>query len=145
MTSDADVTFLAADYGFDLVHQGPLALAVTLGGRLVSTKATLRAPDLGFEGRGSFDAAVPAVGAVLTLHPFPVPLLSSLAVVGRVSGLSIGDRGTVYDVDGGAEWAPLPFLSLRVGYRFLHGEGQQGGDRAKFDLSGPYLGATLAF
>lgn len=143
--SDFEARVFGADYGFDLVHAGPIALGLTLGARVLDFDARLRAPDLAFASEVSVTAVVPAVGAVLIAHPVPVGPLAALAVVVRLSGLSIGDRGEFFDVDAGAEWLPLPFLAVRVGYRLVHGRGEEDDDRAKFDLTGPYAGLTLSF
>lgn len=145
VVSEFDARVLAADYGYDVVRLEALALAVTLGARIVDADAKLTAPDRGFSAEASFQGVVPAVGLAVVAHPAPIPPFSSLALVFRLSGLTIGDRGEFFDLEGAAEWLPLPNLALRAGYRFVHGKGKEGGDRAKFDLSGPYVGATLSF
>ncbi|MGH7268261.1 MAG: hypothetical protein ACREMB_25865 [Candidatus Rokuibacteriota bacterium] len=143
--SEFDATVAGADYGFDVVQTGPLALGLTLGARVVDAEARLRAPELGFDSESEVRAVVPAVGAFLVAHPAPVPPFSSLALTLRVSGFTIGDRGEYLDVEGAAEWLPIPVLALRVGYRFVHGKGEEDDDRGEFDLAGPYVGLTLAF
>jgi hypothetical protein len=143
--SDFDVTVFSADYGFDLVHTPPFALALTVGVRFVSADARLKAPSLGLDQKASFDGAVPALGLLITAHPFPVPPFSSLSLYGRASGMTIGDRGSYFDVEAGVEWLPIPVLAVRGGYRYVHGEGEDGGDRAEFTLSGPFVGLTLSF
>jgi hypothetical protein len=143
--SEFEATVAGADYGFDVVHTGPLALGLTLGGRLVDAEARLRAPELAFESQSEVRAVVPAVGAFLVAHPAPVPPFSSLALTLRVSGFTIGDRGEYLDIEAAAEWLPIPVLALRAGYRFVHGKGEEGDDRGEFDLAGPYVGLTLAF
>lgn len=145
VTSEFDALIVALDYGYDLFRTEPLAVTATLGARIVDAEARLTAPELGFAGEASFQGVVPAVGILLVAHPVPVPPLSSLALTLRVSGLTIGDRGSYFDVDGAVEWLPVPTLALRAGYRFVHGRGEEGGDRAEFDLSGPYVGLTFAF
>lgn len=145
VTSEFDALIVALDYGYDLFRTEPLAVTATLGARLVDAEARLTAPELGFAGEASFQGVVPAVGVLLVAHPVQIPPLSSLAVTLRVSGLTIGERGSYFDVDGAVEWLPLPTLALRAGYRFIHGRGEEGGDRAEFDLSGPYVGLTFAF
>jgi hypothetical protein len=79
------------------------------------------------------------------LHPFPVPILKSLALSGRLTGGTIGDAGSFIDADGGVEWLPIPVLALRIGYRYFHAEGENDGDEAEVDLSGPYASVTLSF
>lgn len=146
VTSEADAAFFGADYGFDVVHTDAAALGLTLGARFLSAQASIRAPLLGIEGTGELELALPAVGVNVILHPFPpVPLLRSLALVGRLAGGTIGDAGSFIDVDGGLEWLPIPVLALRIGYRYFHGEGEEGRQEAEIDLSGPYVSVTLAF
>jgi hypothetical protein len=143
--SEADVLFGGADYGFDLVHNEIIAIGLTLGVRAVSAKATIEAPQLNQKGEGELQAALPAIGIVGILHPFPVPILKSLALSARLSGGTIGDAGSFIDVDGGIEWLPIPVLALRIGYRYFHAEGENDGDEAEVDLSGPYASVTLTF
>jgi hypothetical protein len=146
VTSEADAAFFGADYGFDLVHTEALALGLTLGARFLTVEASIQAPLLGLEGKGELQSALPAVGLNVILHPFPpVPFLKSLALVARLAGGTIGDGGSFIDVDGGLEWLPIPVLAIRIGYRYFHGQGEDGGQEAEIDLSGPYAGLTLAF
>lgn len=144
VTSEADATFFGADYGFDLVQTGVVALGLAAGVRFLSAEASIRAPIFGVEGQGELESALPAVGVNLILHPIPLPLLKSLALVGRLSGGTIGDEVSFIDVDGGLEWLPIPVLAIRIGYRYFHGEGEDGQQQAETDLSGPYVSATLA-
>ncbi len=145
VTSEADVVFFGADYGFDLVHTDAVALNLTLGVRFVSADASIQAPLLGLEGKGEFSTAMPAVGLGVIVHPFPVPLLASLALAARVAGGTIGDEGSFIDAEAGLEWLPIPILALRVGYRYFWGKGEKDRDEAEFTLMGPYVSATLTF
>jgi hypothetical protein len=146
VTSEADVVFFGADYGFDLVHTEAAALGLTLGARFLSATASIDTPIPGVEGKGELESALPAIGVNFILHPFPpVPLLKSLALVARLAGGTIGDGGSFVDVDGGLEWLPIPLLAIRVGYRYFHGRGEDSGKEAEVDLSGPYASLTLAF
>ena len=145
ITSEADVLFAGADYGYDLVHTEQVAIGLTLGIRYVSAEASIKAPLLNQEGKGELQAPLPALGLVIVVHPIPVPLFSSLALTARLSGGTIGERGSFIDADAGIEWLPIPVLALRLGYRYFHGQGEEGGDEAKIDLSGPYASVTIAF
>jgi hypothetical protein len=144
VTSEADVAFAGLDYGFDVVHTGQAALGLNIGVRFVGAEASIEAPLVG-EAKGEFETALPALGLVVILHPFPVPLLSSLALSGRISGGTIGDGGTFIDAEGGVEWLPIPLLAIRVGYRYFHAEGERDRDEANVDLYGPYASLTLSF
>ena len=143
--SEADVVFGGADYGFDLVHTEIIAIGLTLGVRAVSAKATIESPLLNQKGEGELQVALPAIGIVGILHPFPIPILKSLALSARLTGGTIGDAGTFIDADGGVEWLPIPLLALRLGYRYFHAEGENDGDEAEVDLGGPYASVTLSF
>jgi hypothetical protein len=145
ITSEADVVFVGVDYGYDLVHTAQGALGLTLGIRFVSAEASIKAPALNQEGKGELQAALPALGLMVVLHPIPAPPFSSLALTARLSGGTIGDRGSFIDADAGIEWLPIPLLAIRVGYRYFHGQGEDGGDEADIDLRGPYASLTLAF
>lgn len=145
ITSEADVLFAGAEYGYDLLHTEQAAIGLTLGIRYVSAEASIKAPLLNQEGKGELQAPLPAVGLVIVVHPIPAPLFSSLALTARLSGGTIGERGSFIDADAGIEWLPIPVLALRIGYRYFHGEGEDGGDEAKIDLSGPYASVTLTF
>jgi hypothetical protein len=145
VTSEAEAQVVGLDYGFDFVHTGLVSLGFTLGARYVATEASIQAVDLGLSGRGEYEVGMPAVGLTLVVHPFPAPVLSSLAVTGRASGGTIGDAGRFIDVDAGIEWLPFPLLSVRAGYRYFQGRGEDSGDEVDFDLSGPYVGLTLTF
>ena len=144
VSSEVDVAFGGLDYGFDVVHTPPAALGLTIGVRFIGAEAKVEAPFVG-EAKGEIGTALPSLGLVLILHPFPVPLLSSLALSGRVSGGTIGDGGTFIDAEGGVEWLPIPLLAIRVGYRYFHAEGERDRDEAKVDLYGPYASLTLSF
>jgi hypothetical protein len=145
VTSEADVVVFGADYGFDLVHNEAVALNLTLGARFVGAEASIRAASLGLEGQGELGTAMPAVGLGVIIHPFPIPLLASLALAARVAGGTIGDEGSFIDAEAGLEWLPIPILALRVGYRYFWGKGEKDRDEAEITLMGPYVSATLTF
>lgn len=145
VSSEASATFFGADYGFDLVHNDLMGLGLTLGARFVSTEAKLTAVSLGIHGLGEVDALMPAIGVKLVMHPLPVPLLASLALVGRLVGGYLPDIGQFVDAEEGVEWLPIPVLALRAGYRYFHASGEDGNNEAQITLSGPYVSVTLAF
>jgi hypothetical protein len=63
------------------------------------------------KGEGEPQVALPAIGIVGSLHPFPVPILKSLALSARLTGGTIGDAGSFIDADGGVEWLPKSLCS----------------------------------
>ena len=105
--------------------------------------------DRGAAPRSGGQGGVPgsAAGRGAGLRPASLP--GAPVLVARpdrqLSGGTIGEQGSFIDADGGIEWLPIPILALRVGYRYFHGEGEDGGDEAKIDLSGPYASLTFTF
>ena len=62
----------------------------------------------------------------------------------RASGM-IYSGNHLYDVDAYASFAPLPFVRIQGGYRYIDLKIDQDGTLASFKLRGPYLGAQLSF
>jgi outer membrane protein len=84
----------------------------------------------------------------------PIPMVGAAAGVGflkdmvrvdaRASGM-IYSGNHLYDVDAYASFAPLPFVRIQGGYRYIDLKIDQDDTLASFKLNGPYLGAQLSF
>jgi outer membrane protein len=84
----------------------------------------------------------------------PIPMLGAAAGVGfikdmirvdvRASGIAYSGNH-LYDVDAYASFAPLPFVRIQGGYRYIELEIDEDDTLASFKLSGPYLGGQLSF
>jgi outer membrane protein len=84
----------------------------------------------------------------------PIPMLGAAAGVGfikdmirvdvRASGIAYSGNH-LYDVDAYASFAPLPFVRIQGGYRYIDLEIDEDDTLASFKLSGPYLGGQLSF
>jgi outer membrane protein len=84
----------------------------------------------------------------------PIPMLGAAAGIGfikdmirvdaRASGIAYSGNH-LYDVDAYASFAPLPFVRIQGGYRYIDLEIDEDDTLASFKLSGPYLGAQLSF
>jgi outer membrane protein len=84
----------------------------------------------------------------------PVPMVGAAAGVGflkdmvrvdaRASGIAYSGNH-LYEVDAYASFAPLPFVRIQGGYRYIDLEIDESDVLASFKLSGPYLGAQLSF
>ncbi len=84
----------------------------------------------------------------------PIPMLGAAAGVGflkdmvrvdaRASGIAYSGNH-LYDADAYASFAPLPFVRIQGGYRYIDLKIDKDGTLASFRLKGPYVGAQLSF
>jgi outer membrane protein len=84
----------------------------------------------------------------------PIPMIGAAAGVGflkdmvrvdaRASGIAYSGNH-LYEVDAYASFAPLPFVRIQGGYRYIDLKIDESDVLASFTLSGPYLGAQLSF
>jgi len=93
-------------------------------------------------------------GAVIKDFKAPIPMVGAAAGVGflkdmvRVDARAAGivySGNHLYDADAYASFAPLPFVRIQGGYRYIDLEIDKDGTLASFKLKGPYLGAQLSF
>ena len=93
-------------------------------------------------------------GATLKDFKAPIPMVGAAAGVGflkdmvrvdaRAAGIAYSGNH-LYDVDAYASFAPLPFVRIQGGYRYIDLKIDKDDTLASFKLSGPYLGAQLSF
>lgn len=84
----------------------------------------------------------------------PIPMLGAAAGVGflkdmvrvdaRAAGIAYSGNH-LYDADAYASFAPLPFVRIQGGYRYIDLKIDKDDTLASFKLKGPYLGAQLSF
>ena len=84
----------------------------------------------------------------------PIPMIGAAAGVGflkdmvRVDARAAGiayPGNHLYDADAYASFAPLPFVRIQGGYRYVDLKIDRDDTLVSFKLSGPYLGAQLSF
>lgn len=84
----------------------------------------------------------------------PIPMVGAAAGVGflkdmvrvdaRAAGIAYSGNH-LYDADAYASFAPLPFVRIQGGYRYIDLKIDKDDTLASFKLSGPYVGAQLSF
>ena len=84
----------------------------------------------------------------------PIPMVGAAAGVGflkdmvrvdaRAAGIAYSGNH-LYDVDAYASFAPLPFVRIQGGYRYIDLKIDRDDTLASFKLKGPYVGAQLSF
>ena len=93
-------------------------------------------------------------GATLKDFKAPIPMVGAAAGAGflkdmvrvdaRAAGIAYSGNH-LYDADAHASFAPLPFVRIQGGYRYIDLKIDRDGTLASFKLKGPYLGAQLSF
>ncbi len=84
----------------------------------------------------------------------PIPMIGAAAGVGFLKDMvRVDSRAAwiaysgnhLYDADAYASFAPLPFIRIQGGYRYIDLKIDKDDTLASFKLSGPYVGAQLSF
>jgi hypothetical protein len=83
---------------------------------------------------------LPTLGLALDLTIYP-----KVHLFAEVSGLPAGDLGHIVDAEAGLRYSLLPIVTLSAGYRLFDMRVEDGDDRAKLRLYGPFVGASLRF
>lgn len=134
LDGEVQYDFLRPDVGIAGFNIG-LLLKV----KYVDGKIELRSVSQGATSK-DFKTPIPMVGAAAGAGF----LKDMVRVDARVSGIAYS--GThLYDVDAYASFAPLPFVRIQGGYRYIDLKIDEDDTLASFKLNGPYLGGQLSF
>jgi outer membrane protein len=87
-----------------------------------------------------FKAPIPMVGAAVGVGF----LKDMVRVDARAAGITYSGNH-LFEADAYASFAPLPFVRIQGGYRYIDLEIDKDGTLVSFRLKGPYLGAQLSF
>jgi len=87
-----------------------------------------------------FKAPIPMVGAAAGIGF----LKDMLRVDARAAGIAYSGNH-LFDADAYASFAPLPFVRVQGGYRYIDLKIDHNDTLASFKLSGPYVGAQVSF
>ena len=141
--SSLDMKMLDGEVQFDLLRPdvgiAGFNIGLILKVKYVDGKVELRSVSQGTTLK-DFKAPIPMVG-VAAGAGF---LKDLIRVDARASGMTYSGNH-LYDVDAYASFAPLPFLRIQGGYRYIDLKIDKDGTLASFKLKGPYLGAQLSF
>ena len=141
--SSLDMKMLDADLQFDFLRPDIGVAGFNLG-LLLKVKYV----------DGEVELRSVSQGAVVKDFNAPIPMLGAAAGVGflkdmvridaRAAGIAYSGNH-LYDVDAYASFAPLPFVRIQGGYRYIDLKIDEDDTLASFKLSGPYVGAQLSF
>lgn len=140
--SRLDVSMLDAELQVDILRPDLVAANFSLGlvGKVkyVDGKVELRSAAL--TERRDFKAPIPMVGLAAGAGLLGNMLRADV----RVTGMAYSGNH-LYEADAFATFAPIPFVRVQGGYRFVDLEVDEDDIVAELDLKGPYVGVQLSF
>ncbi|MHB1024568.1 MAG: porin family protein [Desulfobacteria bacterium] len=140
--SSLDMKMLDGDVQFDFLRPdigiAGFNLGLILKVKYVDGKVELR--DSTTTETKDFKAPIPMIGAAAGIGF----LKDMVRVDARATGIAYSGNH-LYDADAYASFAPLPFVRIQGGYRYIDLKIDKDGTLASFKLKGPYVGAQLSF
>jgi hypothetical protein len=127
------------EFEWDIFHGEKGYLGLLIGVKAFDGTTVLVAPELGIREVEGIQVPAPVLGLTSRIYA------GHVSVSAEVSGLSIGDRGNLYELDLGAHVDVVNHLGVGVGFRLLSMHGKNDRDLIDFKLSGVYLGADVNF
>jgi hypothetical protein len=128
----------SAEYQLDLVQSGSGYLGLLLGVQYLDVDSVIVQPEEGERRTGTQRAPVPVLGASGRIYA------SRISISGEISGLTIGSRGTLYDVQAMARFHITDRLAVGGGYRLLSVRGEDGEDFLRLRDEGFRFGVELS-
>jgi len=126
------------DYEFDALKGGWGYLGLLIGARFLDVDAVIVQPDEARRETGTLRAPIPVLGVSGRAYA------GRLSVSGEVSGLTIGSRGTYYDVEGFARYHFTERLAVGGGYRFFSVRGEDDPEFIHLQQSGARFSVELS-
>lgn len=143
VVSKLDMKMLDGELQFDLLRPDVGVVNFNLGlivkVKYVDGKVELRSA-LQPATTKDFKAPVPMVGVAAGVGA----LKDMVRMDARVAGIAYSGNH-LFDADACASFAPLPFVRIQGGYRYIDLKIDEDDALASFKLSGPYVGAQVSF
>lgn len=130
--------YYSAAYEYDFVRGPRGFLGATLGAKVIDLDATLVSPDQGRREQDTLRAPVPAVGLVTRAYA------GRLSVEGELSGMTLGDKGTLVDFDVAARIHLSDRLAASGGYRYLSIKAEDDRDFGDIRIRGWHFGLEIS-
>lgn len=143
LETDLDLDYARVGVGWLFRVSEEFRIGPMLEIKAVRAEAGLQAGILGLQlvsASESEEAAFVSIGAAVDYKP--IPTLHLVAEAGYSPGL---DYGEMIDAEVGIKFSPVKVFNIFAGYRLITLDLEHEDDTLDFDLSGPYLGASLSF
>jgi hypothetical protein len=130
--------YYSASYEWDFMRGPRGFLGVTLGAKVIDLDATLVAPEQSAREQDTLRAPVPAVGLVTRAYT------GRVSVEGEISGMTLGDRGTLIDFDLATRVHVSDRLGIGGGYRYLSIKAKDDRDFGDIRIRGWHFGLEIS-
>lgn len=130
--------YFSADFEWDFVRNQHGFLGAVIGAKMFDLDSVVAAPNQGIRETDELTIPIPVIGIAGRGY------LGRLSLGGEITGLSVGERGYIYDAEGSVRLHVSDRLGAQVGYRILSVDGKNGGDRVKLRTSGLLFGLELS-
>jgi hypothetical protein len=131
-------SYYSADVEWDFVRNQHGFLGAVIGAKMFDLDSVVAAPSQGIRETDSLTIPIPVIGLAGRGY------LGRLSLGGEITGLSVGERGYIFDAEGSVRLHVSDRLGAQVGYRVLSVDGKDGGDRVKLKTSGLLFGLELS-
>ncbi|VAX25830.1 hypothetical protein MNBD_NITROSPINAE02-173 [hydrothermal vent metagenome] len=140
--SSLDVIYYGVGWAWRFIgdEDGTVKFGTLVELKGISMNASLEAPDLLQKGSASINALFPTFGL-----SFSAKAAEKLLIIAEATGISLGDSGYFVDADIGLRFYPIRNISVLGGYRIFNMDAKDSQNFFKFNMSGPYLGASARF
>lgn len=102
--------------------------------------ASLEAPQFNVRAKDTRAVGYPTFGLALDAAPH-----RAIVIFGEASGISLGDYGYTYSGEAGVRVRPVRFLGITAGYKLFRVDPKFDPDYARIKVTGPFVGASIAF
>jgi hypothetical protein len=130
--------YYSADLEWDFVKGPGGFFGALIGGRMLDVDRVLVSPDDGQRVADTWRQPQPVIGLIGRAYT------KRLSVEGSFAGLTLGDRGSVYEFQGGGRFHFSDRLAVEAGYRVISAKPKDGLDTMEFHLSGWQFGIELS-
>lgn len=130
--------YYSAAYEYDFLRGPRGFLGATLGAKMIDLDATLVSPEQGRREQDTLRAPVPAVGLVTRAYA------GRLSIEGELSGMTLGDKGTLFEFDFAGRFHFSDRLAASGGYRYLSIRAQDDRDFGDIEIRGWHFGLEIS-
>ena len=130
--------YYGADIEWDFIKGPKGYLGLLVGAKLFDIDAVLVSPTQGPREQDTIRAPIPILGLATRLYT------GRLSVEAEASGLSAGDRGSLFELQSSVRFHISDRLAAMGGYRYLSLKGKDGQDEMELDLGGWQFGLEIS-
>jgi hypothetical protein len=131
--------YFSGDLEWDILQRPQGYIGVLLGAKVFDVDTVVVQPSVaGSREVDTLRAPIPVIGLTGRYY------VSRFSIEAEAAGLSLGDRGKLYEIESSVRFHISDRLALQGGFRLLKMDGKDDLDRVKLDLGGVTFGLELS-